>query len=102
MGDGLDDIGSGDEHVASLIHHEHEVGEGGGVDGSAGAGSHDGGNLRHHPAGQRVTQKNIGIASQRYDAFLDAGSAGIVEANDGSSGLEREVHDLDDLFRIGL
>ena len=27
MGDGLDDIGTGDEHVGSLVHHHDEIGD---------------------------------------------------------------------------
>ena len=34
-GDGLDHVGAGDEHLAGLVDHDHEVGEGGGVDRTA-------------------------------------------------------------------
>ena len=102
VGDGLDDVGAGDEHVAGVVHHEDEVGDGGRVDGAAGAGSHDGGDLRHHAAGQRVAQEDIGIAGQRDHAFLDARAAGIVEADHGRAGLQREVHDLADFLRVGF
>ena len=102
VGDGFDDVGSGDEHVAGLVDHEDEVGEGGGVDGSAGAGAHDGGDLRDDAAGERVAQEDIGVAAEREDAFLNARAAGIVEADDGGAGFEREVHDLDDLLGVGF
>ena len=102
VSDGFDDVGSGDEHVAGFVHHEDEVGKGGGVDGSSGAGAHDGGDLRDDAARQSIAEENIGIPSKRNDAFLNAGASGIVEADDGGSGFEREVHDLDDLFRIRL
>src|SRR5690606_10924455 len=36
------------------------------------------------------------------DAFLDAGAAGIVDADHGAAGLEGEVHDLDDLLAVDL
>ncbi len=51
MGDGLDHVGAGDEHVAGLVDHENEIGERGRIDGSAGAGTHDGGDLRDDAAG---------------------------------------------------
>lgn len=38
-GDGLDDVGSGDEHLAGLVDHDDEVGQGGGVDVPAGRGA---------------------------------------------------------------
>lgn len=37
-GDGLDDVGAGDEHLAGLVDHHHEVGQGGGVDVTTGSG----------------------------------------------------------------
>ena len=36
-GDGLDDVGSGDEHLGGLVDHDDEVGQRGGVDVAAGA-----------------------------------------------------------------
>mmetsp|Transcript_19846 Transcript_19846/g.41615 ORF Transcript_19846/g.41615 Transcript_19846/m.41615 type:complete len:321 (-) Transcript_19846:278-1240(-) len=41
VGDGLDDLGTGDEHVGRVVDHEDEVGHGGAVDGASGAGTHD-------------------------------------------------------------
>ena len=102
VGDGLDDVGTGDEHVAGVVHHEDEIGDGGRVDGAAGAGAHDGGDLRDHAAGERVAQEDVGVAGERDDAFLNARAAGIVEADDGRAGLEREVHDLADFEGVGF
>ncbi len=50
VGHGLDHVRSGDEHVAGVLHHEDEVGEGGGINRTAGARAHDGGDLRDHAA----------------------------------------------------
>ena len=80
--DGLDDVGTGDEHVAGLLHHHDEVGDRRRIDGAAGARSHDGGDLRHHAGGERVAQENVGVAGERDDAFLDARAAGIVQPDD--------------------
>ena len=100
--DGLDDVGAGDEHVAGLFGHEGEVGDGGGVDGSAGAGAEDGGDLRDDSAGEGVAEEDVGVAGEGDDAFLDAGAAGVVEADDGGADAEGGVHDLDDLGGVGL
>ena len=102
VGHGLDDVRAGDEHVGGLVHHEDEIGDGGRVDGAAGAGAHDGGDLRHDSAVQRVAQENVGIAGQRHHAFLDARAAGVVQADDGGAHLGGEVHDLDDLGGVGF
>ena len=40
-GDGLDDVGPGDEHVGGAVDHDREVGDRGGVDVAARAGAHD-------------------------------------------------------------
>ena len=72
------------------------------VDRAAGARAHDRADLRHDAAGQRVAQEDIGIAAERQHAFLNARAAGIVQADDRRAGLQREVHDLDDLLRVGF
>ena len=54
------------------------------------------------PLDKRVAQKDIGVAGERQHAFLDARAAGIVQADHGRAGLERQVHDLDDLLGVGL
>ena len=99
---GLDDVGTGDEHVAGFIHHEHEIGKGGRVDGAARAGPHDRGDLRDHAAGQNISQENVGVARERKYALLNARAARIVQADDRRAGLQREVHDLDDLLRVAF
>ena len=61
---GLDDVRSGDEHVAGVVDHEDEVGDGRRVHRTARAGTHDGGYLRRHAAGECVAQEDIGVAGQ--------------------------------------
>ena len=102
MRHGLDDVGAGDEHVAGLVHHENEIGERGRIHRAARARAHDGGDLRDHAARKRIAQEDIGVAGERQHAFLDARAARIVQADDGRAGLERQVHDLDDLLRVGF
>ena len=102
MGHRLDDVGPGDEHVAGPVHHEDEIGDGGRVDGAAGAGSHDRRNLRDHAARKRVAQENIGIAGERPDAFLNARAAGIVQPDQWRAVLQGEVHHLADFLRVGF
>ena len=102
---GFDDVRAGDEHVRRVARHENEIGDGRRIHGAARARAHDGADLRDHAAGQRVAQKNIGIARQRPHAFLDARSAGIIQANHRRAVAHRQVHDLADLqgvcFREG-
>ena len=100
--DGLDDIRPGHKHAARSFDHDNEVRDGWRIDRAPGAGAHDGGNLRHHARGQRVAQENVGVASERSDAFLDARAAGIVQADDRRADLHGQVHDLRNLGRVRL
>jgi hypothetical protein len=102
VGDGPDHVRPGDEHVARLLDHQDEVRDGRRVDGAAGAGPQDRRDLRHHAGGQGVAQENVRVAAQRRHPLLDARPAGVVEADDRRPALDREVHDLADLARIGL
>lgn len=99
-GDGFYDVGAGDEHVAGLFDHEDEVGEGGRVDGAAGARPHDGANLGDDAGGERVAQEDVGVAAEADDPFLDACAAGVVDADDGRAVAHRHVHDFDDFFGV--
>src|ERR1700733_14962285 len=100
--DGLDDIGTGDEHVRRVAGHENKIGDGRRIDGAAGARAHNCADLRDHAAGERITQENFRIARQRHHAFLNARAAGIVQANYGSAGAHGEVHDFRDFRGIGF
>ena len=93
-GDGLDDLGSGDEHVRGLLHHEDEVGDRGGVDGAAGARSHDQRDLRHDARAHDVAHEHVAVGAERNDALLDTGAARVVDADHGAADLGCEVHDL--------
>ncbi len=101
-GDGLDHVGAGDEHVRGLIGHHHEVGDRGGVDRAARAGAHDQRDLRDHPGGVHIAAEDLAVQAERDDALLDPGAAGVVDADDRAAGLQREVHDLDDLLAEDL
>ena len=101
-GDALYDGGSGKEHVRGILDHEGEVSEGGGVYRSAGAGAEDAADLRHDTGGKNVALKDVAVAGEGVDAFLDAGSARIVQADARGAVAYGEVHDLADLLRHGL
>ena len=101
MGDGLDDLGPGDEHVAGLLHHDDEVGDGRGVDRPAGAGSHDDRDLGNDPGTLDIPSEDLPVAAQADHPFLNPGAAGIIEADDGRPVAQGQVHDLADLFTEG-
>ena len=82
VGDGLDDVRAGDEHVGRVARHENEIGDRRRIDRAARAGAHDRADLRNHAARKRVAQKNFGVARERHHAFLNARAAGIVQADD--------------------
>ena len=98
VGDGLDDVGAGHEHVARVLDHVDEVGHRRGIDRAAGAGPHDHGNLRYSARGLDIAPEHVRIAAERGDALLDAGPAGIVETDQRSAVLHSQIHDLADLL----
>ena len=99
-GDSLDDIGTGDEHVGGVTHHEDEIGNGGGVHGTTSARTHDQGDLGNHTGGKGVTLENLRVTSQGVATFLDTSTAGIVQTDDGSTHVHSLVHHLADLLGI--
>ena len=102
VGHGLDHVGAGDEHVARVAHHEDEVGHGRRIDVAAGARPHDDGNLRDDAGRRDVPFEHLAVAAERGDAFLDAGAAGVEQADDRRARAHRHVLDLDDLLRVRL
>ena len=92
--DRLDHVGAGDEHVRGLLHHEDEVGDGGGVDRAARARAHHEGDLRDHARAADVAQEHVAVRAERDDALLDPRAAGVVDPDDRAADLGRQVHDL--------
>jgi len=101
-GDLLDDGRAGDVHVARAFGHEDPVGHGGRVDGAAGRGAHDGRDLRDDAGGGRVAEEYLAVTGEGVHSLLDAGTAGIVKADDGDAALHGQVHDLAYLLRVHL
>ena len=101
-GDGLDDVGTGDEHVGRAVDHDREVGDRGGVDVPAGARAHDQADLGDHAAGVHVAAEDLAVEPERDDALLDARAGALVDADDRAAGLDGEIHDLGDLLAVDL
>ena len=99
---GLHHVGAGHEHVGRIAHHEDEVGHRRRIDRATSARSHDHGNLGHHARGHDVALEHVGIARERGDAFLNARTARVVQADDRCAVLHGHVHDLADLFGMGF
>ena len=94
---GLHNGGAGEEHVRGVLHHQSEVGKRGAVNGTSGAGTHNGGNLRNHTAGHDVALENLAIAGQCVDTFLQTGTTRVVQTDYGSTHLHGDVHNLANL-----
>ena len=101
-GDGLDDRRAGDEHLAGVLHHVDEVRDSRAVYSTACAGSHDDGNLGDNAGSCRVAEEDAAIAGQSVNGLLDAGTAGIVDADAGSPHLHGQIHDLPNLVGMLL
>ncbi len=102
VGHRLHHVGPGDEHVAGVAHHEDEIGHCRRIDIAAGTGAHDHRNLRNDAGGDHIALEHLAVTAERGDAFLDAGAAGIEQADDRRAGAHRHVLDLDDLLRVRL
>jgi len=76
--DSLDDVGAGHKHVAGLVDHRDEIRNGGRINGTTGARSHNCRDLRNDSRSERVSQKNVGVSGQRHDAFLNPGASGVI------------------------
>ena len=93
-----DHIRASDVHLADLLHHEDEVGDGRRVDSAAGGRADDNGDLWNDSRVERIAEEYIAVSRQAEGALLDAGAAGVVEADHGAAGLGGQVHDLADLL----
>ena len=101
-GDGLDDVGAGDEHLAGLVDHDDEVGQRGGVDVAARRGAHDQRDLRDDAGGLDVVVEDLAVQAERDDALLDARAGAVVDADQRAAGLDGQLLDLDDLLAVHL
>jgi hypothetical protein len=102
VGDGLHDVRPGHEHVARPFDHHREIRDRRRVHRAAGAGPHHDGDLRDDPGRKDVAQEDVRVPAERHDAFLDARTAGIVQADERCADLHREIHDLADLSGVRL
>ncbi len=101
-GDGLDDVGAGDEHLAGLVDHDDEVGQRGGVDVTAGGGAHDQRDLRDDAGGRTLRWKISPYRpSETTPSWMRAPAPSLMPTS-GRPVLDREVHDLDDLLAVDL
>ena len=102
MGHGFHDVRAGHEHVARPTDHHGEIGQRGAVNGTPGARPHDNGNLRDDARGQHVALEDFGEPGERIDTLLNAGTARIVEADDGRAHFHRHVLHFADFLGVVL
>src|SRR5215204_763454 len=74
----LNNIRSGNEHIRRVFDHDVEISDRRTVNCAASTRPHDATDLRHNTTGKCVAEENIGVASQAYDAFLNACSTRII------------------------
>src|SRR5665213_299718 len=99
---GFHHVRAGDVHIGGVLHHEDEVGHGGGIDIAAGARPHDHADLGNDAAGKDVLEEDVGVAGQGIHPLLDARPAGVEQADDRRPVAGRHLLDLDDLLGVGL
>lgn len=102
VGHGFHHIGTGDEHVGGITHHEDEIGHRRRIDVAAGARTHDHRDLRNDTGGQHIALEHLGITAEGRHALLDAGAARIVDTDDRRAVLQRHVLHFHDLLGMRL
>src|SRR5829696_5889539 len=101
-GHSLDHIRTGDEHLRGLVDHDHEVSESRRVDMAPSSRTHDQRDLRYHTRGMGVPAEDFTVKAERDNTLLDTGTASLVETDDRTTCLQREVNDLDYLLAVHL
>ena len=101
VGHRLDNIGAGDKHIRGVFDHENKIGHGRRIHRAARAWPHDHGNLGDNARGHDISLKDIGIPGQGINAFLDTGTARVIEADNRSADLHGMIHYLADLTGMG-
>src|SRR5262245_55707698 len=102
VSDSLDHVRTSHKHITGFVDHDDEVRDRGRVDGAARAGPHDRGKLGNHTGSDSISQKDIGVARERDDTFLNPRSAGVVQADDWRTHLYCKIHNLADLLSVGF
>ena len=97
-GNGANDVGTGDEHLADAFDHGHEIGHGRGVDGAAGTRPDDGADLGHDAGEADIAEEDLAVAGQPFDPLLDAGAGRVVETDHRHPVASGQIHQLDQLF----
>ena len=101
-GDGLHDVGTGDEHVTGVLHHEDEVRQRRGVDATSGARTEDHRDLRHDAGRAGVADEDPAVGVEGGDALLNSRAGAVVQSDDRQTHRRRHVHDLVNLLAVGL
>ena len=84
--------------MAGLADHEDEVGHCRAVHGAAGTRAENDRDLRHNARGLDVAVEDAAVTGEADHALLNAGACAVVEADQGSTHLERQIHQLVDLL----
>ena len=101
VGHGLHHVRPGDEHVGSIADHEDEVGHGRRINVAARAWAHDDADLRDDARSHHVLQEDIGVTREGLYTFLDAGAAGVEQADHRRADLHGLLLHFYDLGGVG-
>ena len=86
-------LGTGNEHIAGIIHHHHKIRKGRGIRGSPCAGSHNCRYLRYLSGGLHIVVKNMAMTGKTLDSLLHSGPARIKKSHNGHHHLQRLLLD---------
>ncbi len=96
----LHHIGTRDEHLRNVIHHEDKVRQCRRIHRPTGTRSQNHRQLRNHARSLRIAEENLPVTRQRVHTLLDTRSARIVDTDDRNPHLDGMVHNLRNLTRV--
>ena len=99
---GLHHLRPGKEHVRGTFHHQGEVSQGGRIYRTSCTRAKNTGNLRNYSRSQNVTLKNLCIACQRVDTFLNPGTTRVIQSDARSPHLHGHIHHFTDFQGHGF
>ena len=95
-----DNIRASYEHLGCSLSHEDEIRDCRGIYSTSSARAKNYRDLGDDSRSLYVAEKDIPVSSQGINSFLDAGTTGIIQANNWGSVLDGQVHDPGYFFAV--
>ena len=95
---GLHNLGTGEEHIAGILLHNHEVGQCGRVNSTTCARTKNQRNLGNNTARHNVALENLCVTCQSVHTLLDTCTTRVVQTDNGSTIAHSHIHNFANLL----